>query len=64
MGRKRQVGVGTSTSSQVRAVPVFNQPIDRRKLAQALLALVLAEAEQGQQDIVESQPDTKEDSHD
>lgn len=45
MGRKRQIGYGTSTSSQVRAVPVWNQPIDRRKLAQALLALVLAEAE-------------------
>lgn len=45
MGRKRQIGYGTSTSSQVRAVPVWNQPIDRRKLAQALLALVLAEVE-------------------
>jgi hypothetical protein len=45
MGRRRQIGYGTSTSSQVRAVPVWNQPVDRRKLAQALLALVLAEAE-------------------
>ena len=45
MGRKRQIGYGTSASSQVRAVPVWNQPVDRRKLAQALLALVLAEAE-------------------
>lgn len=45
MGRRLQVGHGTSTSSQVQAVPVWNAPIDRRKLAQAILALVLAEAE-------------------
>lgn len=45
MGRRRQIGYGTSSSSQVRAVPVWNQPVDRRKLAQVLLALVLAEAE-------------------
>lgn len=47
MGRKRQVGQGTSNSSQVRAVPVFNHPIDRRKLAQAVLALVLADVDRG-----------------
>lgn len=45
MGRKSEVGPGTSVSSQVQAVPVFNHPIDRRKLAQAVLALVLAEFE-------------------
>ena len=43
MGRHQEVGQGTSVSSQVRAVPVFNHPVDSRKLAQAVLALVLAE---------------------
>lgn len=40
MGRHKQVGKGTSMSSRVRVVPVFNQPVDSRKLAQAILAMI------------------------
>lgn len=39
MGRHKQVDRGTSDSSKVRVAPIFNQPVDTRILAQAILAL-------------------------
>ncbi|PPG90712.1 hypothetical protein C5C00_01680 [Rathayibacter rathayi] len=43
-GRKQKPG--TSASSQVRVQPIWNQPIDRRKFARAVIALVLWQMEQ------------------
>ncbi|PPF20832.1 hypothetical protein [Rathayibacter sp. AY1A7] len=42
-GRKQKPG--TSASSQVRVQPIWNQPIDRRKFARAVIALVLWQME-------------------
>ena len=42
-GRKQRLG--TSASSQVRVQPIWNQPIDRRKFARAVIALVLWQME-------------------
>ena len=61
MGRRNEVGQGTSVSSQVRAVPVFNQPIDSRKLAQAVLALVLASDDKKPETSEASSPDREAD---
>ena len=40
-GRKREVGRGTSRSSQVRVVPLWQTPISRRELAKALAMYLL-----------------------
>ncbi|PPI21267.1 hypothetical protein [Rathayibacter sp. AY1B5] len=42
-GRKQEPG--TSASSQVHVQPIWNQPIDRRKFARAVIALVLWQME-------------------
>ena len=48
MGRKREVRAGTSASSRVRAVPIFNHPINSHTLARAILAMALADADKQQ----------------
>lgn len=45
-GRKREVGRGTSRSSQVRVVPLWQTPISRRELAKALAMYLLWRIEQ------------------
>lgn len=45
-GRKREVGRGTSRSSQVRVVPLWHTPISRRELAKALAMYLLWRIEQ------------------
>lgn len=45
-GRKREVGRGTSQSSQVRVVPLWQTPISRRELAKALAMYLLWRIEQ------------------
>lgn len=45
-GRKREVGRGTSRSSQVRVVPLWQTPISRRELAKALAVYLLWRIEQ------------------
>ena len=45
-GRKREVGRGTSRSSQVRVVPLWQTPISRRELAKALATYLLWRIEQ------------------
>lgn len=43
VGRKQTPG--TAASSQVRVQPIWNEPIDRRKFARAVIALVLWQLE-------------------
>lgn len=45
-GRKREVSRGTSRSSQVRVVPLWQTPISRRELAKALAMYLLWRIEQ------------------
>lgn len=45
-GCKREVGRGTSRSSQVRVVPLWQTPISRRELAKALAMYLLWRIEQ------------------
>lgn len=57
MGRRRQVRQGTSDSSHVRAVPVFNHPVDSRILARAVLAMALADADKKKRQHRPAEPD-------
>ena len=53
-GRKREVGRGTSRSSQVRVVPLWQTPISRRELAKALAMYLLWRIEQTPEETTET----------
>ena len=53
-GRKREVGRGTSRSSQVRVVPLWQTPISRRELAKALAMYLLWRIEQTPEATIET----------
>ena len=53
-GRKREVGRGTSRSSQVRVVPLWQTPISRRELAKALAMYLLWRIEQTPEETTEA----------